>query len=744
MGDMDTDMGSGLGSLGRKLNCWNSESSTSMDTLDTQDTLTRTSTLPPRDTSEASETHSSQNQLPKKFIQPHREERKRNPSLLYQAQPEIVPPPHQLLLDQNGICRSPENWWSPPLETSSSSPPLPRPPQQQQALCAAAGGMRWGRGLGQALGVGGGGARAQIPGLGWIGRGVGAEKAKRHRPRAEGSPQQLGRSRRIPSPSASPHAEGAAGEASPPSSRASSSASRRPLDLPPISPVRGSGPTRGCAGTRFRVWAALHGGGGTGGLGVSAATAAAAGGQDRGPAAHHAGPGPAGNDSEAGALRERSRLARLVAREARSRRPPSVCDSGRDPAPCPAPVGSRRWPNPIVPRGLGLDSPQARTKCDAGRAAPAALGDRAAAPRPALERGAARLGTPLLRPRRRGRHGPSGSPSSCLPLRPRVGTRRSARPLYWVVLVMNLLSSPQTSSGVNIPIPWLVPAEMGPLAKSGRRRGACWEGGSMMVLQGLTEGRKEAVQLGPPALCPDPQKGSALPKVLLGFVVRRLLGGNYARRRNHESHGASRQAAQAWAPLTGASFQSGFGCSSASLTLGSHICGHSTGEDDLSHKTQSSELFTLTYGALVTQLCKDYENDEDVNKQLDKMGYNIGVRLIEDFLARSNVGRCHDFRETADVIAKVAFKMYLGITPSITNWSPAGDEFSLILENNPLVDFVELPDNHSSLIYSNLLCGVQMAVEAKFVQDTLKGDGVTEIRMRFIRRIEDNLPAGEE
>lgn len=50
--------------------------------------------------------------------------------------------------------------------------------------------------------------------------------------------------------------------------------------------------------------------------------------------------------------------------------------------------------------------------------------------------------------------------------------------------------------------------------------------------------------------------------------------------------------------------------------------------------------------------------------------------------------------------------MYLGITPSVTNWSPAGDEFSLILESNPLVDFVELPDNHTSLVYSNLLCGV--------------------------------------
>ena len=34
---------------------------------------------------------------------------------------------------------------------------------------------------------------------------------------------------------------------------------------------------------------------------------------------------------------------------------------------------------------------------------------------------------------------------------------------------------------------------------------------------------------------------------------------------------------------------------------------------------QSQELFTLTYGALVSQLVKDYESDEEVNKQLDKM-----------------------------------------------------------------------------------------------------------------------------
>lgn len=70
---------------------------------------------------------------------------------------------------------------------------------------------------------------------------------------------------------------------------------------------------------------------------------------------------------------------------------------------------------------------------------------------------------------------------------------------------------------------------------------------------------------------------------------------------------------------------------------------------------QNSELFTLTYGAIVSQLMKDYENVEDVNKQLDRMGYNIGVRMVEDFLARTNAGRCYDLRETADKIQVLYF-----------------------------------------------------------------------------------------
>jgi len=80
------------------------------------------------------------------------------------------------------------------------------------------------------------------------------------------------------------------------------------------------------------------------------------------------------------------------------------------------------------------------------------------------------------------------------------------------------------------------------------------------------------------------------------------------------------------------------------------------GEDLWKGRTEkiNAELFALTYGALVVQLIQDYEDYAEVNKQLEKMGYNIGTRLIEDFLARSSLGRCSDFREVAEVITKAS------------------------------------------------------------------------------------------
>lgn len=162
----------------------------------------------------------------------------------------------------------------------------------------------------------------------------------------------------------------------------------------------------------------------------------------------------------------------------------------------------------------------------------------------------------------------------------------------------------------------------------------------------------------------------------------------------------------------------------------------------------NAELFTLTYGAIVRQLLTDLEEVEEVNKQLDQMGYNIGIRLIDEFLAKSNVSRCVDFKETAEVIAKVGFKMFLGVTATVVNWDAEGTGCSLILDENSLASFVELPDTCQGLCYCNLLCGVirgalemvSMKTEVTWARDMLHGDDAYELRLKLIRQVPEEYP----
>jgi trafficking protein particle complex subunit 3 len=56
-----------------------------------------------------------------------------------------------------------------------------------------------------------------------------------------------------------------------------------------------------------------------------------------------------------------------------------------------------------------------------------------------------------------------------------------------------------------------------------------------------------------------------------------------------------------------------------------------------------------------------YPDESDINFYPMGMnrGYNIGIRLIEDFLARSGLGKCADFKEVGEVVAKVNFSTLL-------------------------------------------------------------------------------------
>ena len=77
--------------------------------------------------------------------------------------------------------------------------------------------------------------------------------------------------------------------------------------------------------------------------------------------------------------------------------------------------------------------------------------------------------------------------------------------------------------------------------------------------------------------------------------------------------------------------------------------------------------------------------------------------------------------------------------------SSDGSAYSLVIHDNPLTEFVELPPHYSSLLYSNVLCGVitgalemvQMKVECRFVRDVLKGDDVNEIRVELKEMMEN-------
>lgn len=165
------------------------------------------------------------------------------------------------------------------------------------------------------------------------------------------------------------------------------------------------------------------------------------------------------------------------------------------------------------------------------------------------------------------------------------------------------------------------------------------------------------------------------------------------------------------------------------------------------------------------QLIRDYEDPAEVTKQLELMGYNMGVRLVDEFCAKNRGARCRTFRETIDTVARDGFRMFLGVGAAVDGWNATSTACTLRLAENPLSDFVELPPAYAELRYSSVICGVirgaldsvgpgcrllssstlhppcmsllpappqlSLVVHCAFTKDVLNGDDATELRVEL-------------
>lgn len=114
----------------------------------------------------------------------------------------------------------------------------------------------------------------------------------------------------------------------------------------------------------------------------------------------------------------------------------------------------------------------------------------------------------------------------------------------------------------------------------------------------------------------------------------------------------------------------------------------------------------LALAPLPAQLIRDFEDPAEVTKQLELIGYNMGVRLVDEFCAKNRGARCRTFRETIDTVARDGFRMFLGVGAAVDGWNATSTACTLRLAENPLSDFVELPPAYAELRYSSVICGV--------------------------------------
>lgn len=119
----------------------------------------------------------------------------------------------------------------------------------------------------------------------------------------------------------------------------------------------------------------------------------------------------------------------------------------------------------------------------------------------------------------------------------------------------------------------------------------------------------------------------------------------------------------------------------------------------------SPEFLSLTYGIIVREIIdNNYNNLNEANKELFNLGFNIGIKLSDEFISTFMIDNCKDISDIGYKLGVESFKHYLNIESKIKIIDKK--EFIINFNNNPFEKNLELSEEHDSLVYSNIICGI--------------------------------------
>ena len=90
----------------------------------------------------------------------------------------------------------------------------------------------------------------------------------------------------------------------------------------------------------------------------------------------------------------------------------------------------------------------------------------------------------------------------------------------------------------------------------------------------------------------------------------------------------------------------------------------------------------------------------------------MGIRMVDEFFAKSDLPLCEDVRDLMTTLAKVAFKMYLGVnceaefTKTESGKPDAKTEVLLKFGQNAFMDYVDITEGFEKLGYQNVILGM--------------------------------------